>query len=101
VQPYSVQKIASVSGGVDYDVLPQRLTAGTWVQYSYSWYDAEAAPVNLPSGTEDLTEVGVKGSYKLNRHFSVDAQCMFQNWDSDVREKFWHYVLYFGVTAQL
>lgn len=105
VQPYSLQKLTSVSAGVEYDVLPSRLTVGLQGQYGHSEYPSEPFPVAaaLPGGTENMEQVMLKATYKLNRTFSFEAQYIYENWDSDpvLRESFDENTLYFGVTAQM
>lgn len=99
VRPYSLQTLTAVNGAIDHDLLQNRLTLTLLGQYSQGDYDEEGP--GLPGGKDNLGTVGVKGSYRLNRNWSVSAGYTYENWDSDVRESFDRNLVDVGVTAQL
>lgn len=98
VRPYSVQTLTAVSGSVEHDLLPNRLTIALQGQYSEGEYDEVGS---LPGGTDKLSTVGLWGRYQLNRTWSFRAGYTHETWDSDVRESFDRNLVDAGVTARL
>ncbi|MEI6564693.1 MAG: outer membrane beta-barrel protein [bacterium] len=99
VRPYSIQTMTAVSGGVDHDVLSKRLMVSVNGQYGSGHYKSEGAA--LPGGDDNMVMVGVRGEYRLNRTWSLNAGYTFENWDSQVRESFVRNMVDVGVKAQM
>ncbi len=83
VRPYSIQQLTSFWGAVDHDV-SARLTLTLQGQFSNGDYDNEGA--ELPGGSDKLESVSVRGSFKMDRIWSLTGGYTYENWDSDVRE---------------
>ncbi len=99
VRPYSIQTLTAISGAVDHDVLPNRLTLTLNAQYGSGDYKEEGA--TLPGGTDDMVMVGVSATYRLNRIWSLSGGYDYENWDSDVRESFDRHTVSFNVKAEM
>lgn len=99
VRPYSIQTLTALSGAVDYDVLPERLTLTLNGQYGRGEYKDEGA--DLPGGDDDMFLVGVSANYRISRIWSVTGGYTYENWDSEVREEFTRNLFNFGVKAEL
>lgn len=99
VRPYSIQKLMAVTGGIDHDVLPGRLTVSLNGQYGQGKYDSEGEA--LPGGNDDMFMVGLSAQYRINRTFSVQGGYTYENWDSDVRESFDRNMVNVAVKAEM
>ena len=99
VRPYSIQTLTAVTGAIDHDVLPNRMTLTLSGQYGRGEYKSEGA--DFPGGNDDLLSLGLNTNYRVNRTWSVDAGYTFENWDSDVRESFNRSLVSFCVKAQM
>lgn len=99
VRPYSIQTLTAISGAVDHDVLPNRLTLTLDAQYGSGDYKEEGA--TLPGGTDDMVMVGVSATYRVNRIWSISGGYNYENWESDVRESFSRNTVNLGVKAEL
>lgn len=99
VRPYSLQKLTSLNGAVDHDLLANRLTVSLVGQVASGDYEDEGA--DLPGGTDELVSVGVRGDYRFSRNWSLQAGYTYENWDSDVRESFSRNLVDVAVKAQL
>ena len=99
VRPYSIQKQTAISGAIDHDLLPNRLTVSLNAQCGRGEYKSEGA--GSPGGNDDMLSVGVNASYRINRTWSTDAGYSYENWDSDVRESFDRNLVSFSVKAQM
>lgn len=100
VQPYSLQKLTSVQGSVEHDVLPQRLTVAVKAQYSDGEYEKEGEGDSLKGGSDELYTAGLSASYRIDRTWSVGAGYTYEKWDSEVRESFDRNYVDASVTAQ-
>jgi hypothetical protein len=96
VRPYSVQQLTSIWGEVEHDVTA-RLTLTLHGQFSNGDYDNEGA--DLPGGSDKLESVSLRGSFKMDRIWSLTGGYTYENWDSDVRESFDRSICDMGVRA--
>jgi hypothetical protein len=99
VRPYSIQTLTAITGAIDYDLLPARLTLTLNGQYGQGEYKDEG--VDMPGGNDDMVMVGVSANYRVNRTWSVTGGYTYENWDSDVREGFSRNMVDFCVKAQM
>ncbi len=99
VRPYSIQTLTAVSGAIDHDILPNRLTLTLDAQYGSGDYKEEGA--TLPGGTDDMMMAGVSATYRMNRIWSLSGGYDYENWDSDVRESFSRNTFIFSVKAEM
>jgi hypothetical protein len=99
VRPYSIQTLTAVTGAIDFDVLPQRLTLTLNGQFGHGEYDEEG--VDMPGGSDDMILVGLSADYRMNRIWSLSGGYAYENWTSDVREEFSRNLVNFAVKAQL
>ncbi len=99
VRPYSIQTLTAITGAVDHDLLPGRLTTTLRGQYGQGNYKSEGA--GRPGGDDDMFAVGVSAAYRINRTWSCDVGYTYENWDSDVRESFDRNLVDFSVKAKM
>ena len=99
VRPYSIQTQTAVSGAIDHDVLPNRLTVSLNGQCSRGRYESEGA--SYPGGNDDMFSVGLNAAYRVDRTWSLNAGYSYENWDSDVRESFDRNLVNFSVKAEM
>lgn len=98
VPGYSVQKTRSLTGAVEHDVIPDRLTARLRGQISDGRYERESP--EKPEGSDRMALIRVQGRYRLSRYCALSGGCSLENWDSLVRESFTRKVLDISLEAE-
>lgn len=96
VRPYAVQKLTSGWGAVEHDVTG-RFTAALKGQFSDGEYEDEGA--DTPGGDEQLVVASLRGTFRMDRVWSLNGGYTYETWDSDVRESFDRNSIDLGVRA--
>jgi hypothetical protein len=96
---HAVQAATTFSGAVDHDVLADRLTISLEGRYRDSSYEGEGP--EAPEGSEQMTRIGLRGTYYLTRKWSITGGYAFEKWESELSESFQQNLVDVSVIAEL